>query len=100
MTCPGYATTTGDGGTPSVNPTRVARYTGRPPTVTFSDHEPGIACRRVVHGFVAGVGGCAQPTIGAPTKSGTQSTGAPPISTFVCPGIGLTWPPCAQVITA
>lgn len=90
----------GEGGTPSVKPARVATYTGRPPTVTFSDHDPGRMEITVVHGLVAGVGGRVQPAIGAPRRSGTHSTGPPAMVTFTCRGIKTTCPPCAQVITA
>ena len=78
------------GGTPSVSPVSVDRYTGMPFAVTFSDHEPGSVESTVVHGLVAGVGGTGQPAIGAPTRSGTQSTGAPLIRTFACRGIART----------
>lgn len=78
------------GGTPSVRPVSVARYTGIPLAVTFSDHEPGSVESTVVHGFVAGVGGIGQPAIGAPSRSGTHSTGAPAISTFACRGMART----------
>jgi hypothetical protein len=78
------------GGTPSVSPVRVDRYTGIPLAVTFSDQEPGSVDTTTVQGFVAGVGGIGQPTIGAPSRSGTQSAGAPPIRTFVCRGIART----------
>lgn len=90
----------GEGGTPSVRPMSVARYTGRPATETFSDHEPGSTATTVVHGFVTGVGGCAQPAIGEPIRSGTHITAPPEIVTVVCLGTKTTCPPCAQVITA
>ena len=90
----------GDGGTPSVWPASVATYAGRPPTKTFGDHEPGNVATTVVHGFVVGVGGCAQPTIGAPFRSGTHITGPPWMSTTPCRGMSITCPPCAHVMTA
>ena len=70
-------TVIGDGGTPSVMPLSVARYAGLPPTRTLSDHEPGRVETTVVHGFVVGVGGWAQPTIGAPIAIGHAHHGSP-----------------------
>lgn len=100
MTCPGNVTINGDGGTPSVSPVSVFTYTGLPATLTFIDHEPGKTDATSVHGFVVGVGACAQPTIGAPRRSGTASTGPPWIVTVACPGATRTCPPCAQLIKA
>ena len=74
-------------------PVSVCRYTGLPPTRTLSDHEPGSADTTVVHGFVAGVGGWAQPTIGAPMTSGTHITGAPRMVTTPWRGMSMTFPP-------
>src|SRR5438067_2167514 len=88
------------GGTPSVSPLSVATYAGRPPTFTFREVEPGRVEATIVHGFVAGDGGCAHPMIGEPARSGSQSTGEPLISTCVCFGISVTWPPWMQVIVA
>src|SRR5438445_596630 len=70
--CPGLATMMAPGGTPSVIPVKVATYARRPPTRTFSDVEPGKVETTAVHGFEAMVGGWVQPTIGAPTKSGSH----------------------------
>src|SRR5689334_7271858 len=69
--CPGNTTVIGEGGTPSVIPLSVATYAGRPATRTFSEVEPGRVETTVVQGLVAGVGGRAQPTIGAPSRSGS-----------------------------
>lgn len=91
---------TGAGGIPSVSPVSVARYAGLPPTVTFSDQEPGKVATSVVHGLVAGVGGIGQPTIGAPSRSGTHITGPPAIVTCTWRGINITCPPCAHETTA
>ena len=90
----------GDGGTPSVSPLSVATYAGLPPTRTFSDHDPGSTETTVVHGFVAGVGGCAQPAIGAPIRSGTHMTGEPWMSTLNWRGISMTRPPWAHMMVA
>jgi hypothetical protein len=81
------------GGTLSVMPLSVARYAGFPPTMTFWELEPGSVDATVVHGFVLGLGDSAHPAIGAPTRSGSHSTGAPWIITVVCRGISVTWPP-------
>jgi len=88
------------GGTPSVSPVSTAVYAGLPPAITFNEVDPGSVETTVVQGFVLGLGGCAQPTIGEPTRSGSQSTGAPPAITCICFGITTTWPPCAQMIVA
>jgi hypothetical protein len=88
------------GGTPSVKPVRVATYTGLLPAMTFSEVDPGNVVATIVHGFVPGDGGCAQPTIGEPTRSGSQRTGPPPASTCACLGMSVTRPPCAQRIVA
>jgi hypothetical protein len=90
----------GEGGTPSVRPVSVETYAGLPPTRTFSDHDPGNVAATVVHGFVAGVGGSAQPTIGAPMMSGTHITGAPPAITLNCRGMSMTRPPWAHMMVA
>ena len=78
------------GGTPSVMPLSVAIWAGLPPTITLSELPPGSVETTVVHGFVAGEGGCAQPTIGEPMRSPSHRTGEPPISTCVCFGISVT----------
>src|SRR5262249_55118301 len=88
------------GGTPSVNPVSVARYTGLWPALALSEVEPGNVVVTIVHGLVLGDGGWAQPTIGAPTRSGSQSTGAWPACTVICFGISVTRPPWAQRIVA
>jgi hypothetical protein len=90
----------GDGGTPSVMPVSVARYVGLPPTRTLSDHEPGSVDTTVVHGFVVGVAGWAQPTIGAPTTSGTHITGAPRMVTTAWRGMSMTVPPWEHITWA
>jgi len=90
----------GEGGTPSVSPVSVDRYAGLPPTRTFSDHDPGNVATTAVHGFVAGVGGCAQPAITAPMMSGTHMIGEPWMSTLTCVGISITRPPCAHMTVA
>ena len=46
------------------------------------------------------VGGSAHPAIGAPMRSGTQTTGDPPASTFVWRGMIATRPPCAHRMVA
>jgi DNA-binding NarL/FixJ family response regulator len=88
------------GGTPSVRPVAVASRAGLPATMTFSDHDPGSTLRTVVHGLVAGVGGTGQPAMGAPMRSVTHRTGAPPASTACCDGTGLTFPPCVHMMIA
>ena len=90
----------GDGGTPSVWPLSDAKYAGRPPTRTLVDHDPGSVVTTVVHGFVVGEGGWAQPTIGAPTRSGTHITGAPRMRTVACRGMSMTRPPWAHITVA
>jgi hypothetical protein len=90
----------GDGGTPSVIPLSVATYAGRPATRTFGDEEPGNVDTTVVQGLVAGVGGCAQPTIGAPRRSGSHMAGAPWIRTVPWRGMSMTRPPWAHITTA
>src|SRR4051795_11074104 len=72
---PGLATMIVPGGTPSVTPLRVASSTGRPAAVTRVDAEPGSVEMTVVQGFVPGLGGCAHPTMGAPARSPSRSTG-------------------------
>lgn len=81
MVWPGLTTMIVPGGTPSVRPESVATYTGFPPTVTRGEVEPGSVDTTVVHGFVDGVGGTAQPMMGAPARSGSQSTLPPAITT-------------------
>ena len=71
------------GGTPSVMPLSVASRTGAPAAVTRVEAEPGSVEITVVQGFVPGLGGCAQPTIGAPERSPSRSTGLPAIVTCV-----------------
>src|SRR5579871_2317936 len=71
-----------------------------PLIVTVSEVEPGSGDTTSVHGTVAGVGGCKQPTIGAPTKSTNRRTGAPWASTWNCFGINVTCPPCEHINTA
>jgi hypothetical protein len=51
----------------------------------------------VVHGFVVGVGGWAQPTIGAPITSGTHITGAPRMVTTTWRGMSMTVPPWEHI---
>lgn len=88
------------GGTPSVIPVRVATYAGLPPTCTLSEVDPGRVETTVVQGFDPGVGGSAQPAIGAPARSGSHSTAAPSMVTLCCFGISLTWPPWTHMIVA
>src|SRR3712207_4431813 len=88
------------GGTPSVRPVTVIRCAGRPPTMTIGDDPPGRVDTTTVHGFVTGVGGWAQPTIGAPTRSPSHKTGAPPAVTVVWRGVRSTCPPWTQIIRA
>ena|SRR5215208_2689068 len=76
-------------------------YAGRPATITLSDVEPGNVDRTVVQGFVVGDGGCGQPMIGAPTRSGSHRMKPPPRTCAIaCFGINVTWPPWAHVICA
>src|SRR5919201_5996609 len=88
------------GGTPSVKPESVATYAGRPPTITLSEVDPGSVDTTIVHGFVLGLGGCAQPATTAPTRSGSQRTAPPPHITCIWRGIRMTCPPWAQRIWA
>ena len=88
------------GGTPSVNPVSVATYTGLWPAMTLSEVDPGKVVATIVHGFVLGDGGWAHPTMGEPTRSGSQRTGACPACTAICFGINVTRPPWAQRIVA
>src|SRR4051812_39911257 len=93
----------GEGGTPLVTPLMPASSTGLPPTRTVGLMPTigiGISLATTRHGAVAGVGGCAQPTIGEPTMSPTQRTGWPPQRTFTCFGISVTCPPWAHMILA
>ena len=78
------------GGTPSVMPLRVASSTGRPAAVTRVEAEPGRVETTVVHGLVLGLGACAHPTMGAPDRSPSRSTGLPEIVTVVWRGTSVT----------
>src|SRR3954452_24384267 len=73
---------------------------GRPPAIAFSDEPPGNVDTTSVHGFVPGLGGWAQPTMGAPTRSPSHRTGAPPAVTTVCFGMSMTLPPWAHMMAA
>ena len=53
-----------------------------------------------VLGFVVGVGGWAQPTIGAPIRSGSHITMPPWIPTVICRGISVTRPPWLHMTVA
>ena len=86
VTWPGCTTMMVPGGTPSVSPLSVESSTGRPPTVTVGADEPGNVDTTSVHGFVPGLGGCVQPTIGAPERSPSQRTFPPWIWTCTCSG--------------
>src|SRR5215216_5121637 len=90
------------GGTESVTPVSVAMCAGRPPTFTLSDDDdgPGMTETTAVQGFELGVTGTGQPTIGAPTRSSSQTTGAPPARTLVCLGTSITRPPCTHMMVA
>ena len=90
----------GDGGTPLIFIPGFAGDIGLPPTRTLSDHEPGSVDTTVVHGFVVGVAGWAQPTIGAPTTSGTHITGAPRMVTTAWRGMSMTFPPWEHITWA
>lgn len=54
----------------------------------------------VVQDFVVGLGVTGHPRIGVPTRSGTQSNGAPEQKAVVWRGISVTCPPWMQVIVA
>jgi hypothetical protein len=88
------------GGTPSVMPLSVASSTGSPAAMTRVEAEPGSVEMTMVQGFVPGLGGCAQPTMGAPERSPSRRTGLPAIVTVVCRGVSMTCPPWMQRIVA
>lgn len=89
------------GGTPSVMPLSVWVCAGNPATNARGDVPvPGMTETTVVQGLEPGLGGCAQPAIGAPMRSVSRRTGAPPAVTVVCFGVSITRPPCAQRIVA
>jgi hypothetical protein len=54
---PALTTVTIPGGTPSVIPVNVSRYTGRPPTVICGDEDPGSVDTTDVHGLEPGLAG-------------------------------------------
>lgn len=68
---------------------------GWPPTITvFEAHAAGGATTEV-HGFVpAGVGTTGHPATTEPGMSASLSAGCPPMVTWNCFGITVTFPPC------
>src|SRR3954447_2390019 len=88
------------GGTLSVMPLRVWMWMGLPPALAFREEPPGSVETTVVHGFVLGLGARAQPTMGAPIRSVSHTTGDPPAMTVVCFGMSVTLPPWTHMMVA